>query len=85
MGSRVTIETRYPGGTFDAATQADTWLALRSPSGKLRGVAEWGGSGRNAALFDIPVDESGLWTFVVRTRNKVHRYGRYELRVQLDD
>lgn len=84
-GWRVEVETRYPGGVFDATTQADTWLGIRSPSGKWHGKAEWGGQGRNAALRNISVDESGLWRVVVRSRNKVHRYGRYELRVQRVD
>ena len=43
------------------------------------------GAGRNARISDVVVHETGTWRFLVRTRNKLHRYGRYEVRVrQLD-
>lgn len=84
VGDRVTVETRYPDGTYDAATQADPHLTLYTPSGKLLLKDDDAGFGRNARLFHVPVTESGLWTIQVRSVDRVHRYGRYELRITQD-
>lgn len=80
-GMRVEIETRYPGGIYDATTQADPWLALFDPALERRAVDDDSGFGRNARIADFLVTESGTWTFVVRSRNKVKPYGRYEVRI----
>jgi len=80
-GQVVRIETRYPGGAWDARTQADTFLALHAPEGTRVASDEDSGAGRNARLDAIQVTETGRWTFEVRSRNRTHRYGRYEVRV----
>ncbi len=81
-GQRVEVETRYPGGAGDAGTQADPLLVLFDPSGKRVARDDDSGAGRNARISDIVVHETGTWRFLVRTRNKLHRYGRYEVRVR---
>jgi hypothetical protein len=84
-GQQIEIETRYPDGTLDAATQADPFLALYAPSGKRVARDDDSGYRRNALLTDILVSETGVWRFVVRTRNRLNRYGRYNVRVTLLD
>ena len=83
-GQRLTVETRYPSGIYDAATQVDPHLSLYTPSGKLVGKDDDAGFGRNARLTTVPVTETGRWTLQVRSVDRMHRYGRYELRVQVD-
>ena len=39
--------------------------------------------GRNARIDGLVIDQSGTWTFRVKSRDPVHRYGRYEVRVTL--
>jgi len=80
-GQFVRIETRYPGGAPDARTQADTHLAVFDPQGRRVAADEDGGAGRNARVEGLAVDQSGTWTFRVRSTDPLHRYGRYEVRV----
>lgn len=80
-GQRVDVETRYPAGAYDATTQADTWLALYDPSGKRRAWDDDSGFGRNARIAGFDVGTSGTWHVMVRSKNRVRDYGRYELRV----
>ncbi len=82
-GQLVRLETRYPGGAWDARTQVDTFLTLHAPDGRTVATDEDSGAGRNARLDAVVVDETGRWTFEVRSRNRTHRYGRYEVRVVL--
>lgn len=82
-GQFVTIETRYPDGLWDAGTQVDPYVQLRRPSGGLVASDDDDGPGRNASL-SVLADESGPWRITVRSKNKIHRYGRYQLRVRLD-
>jgi len=84
-GSRVTIETRYPQGVLDAGTQVDPSLALFTPAGRLLRQDDDGGYRRNALLADVLVPQSGSYRFVVRSRNRLNRYGRYDLRVSVAD
>ncbi|HTE06413.1 MAG TPA: PPC domain-containing protein, partial [Planctomycetota bacterium] len=82
-GQAVRIETRYPAGAWDARTQADTFLSVRTPAGKLAATDDDSGTGRNARI-DLPlITQAGRWTFEVSSRNAVHRYGRYEVHVVL--
>ena len=80
-GMRVDVETRYPGGVYDATTQADTWIALYDPAGKRRAFDDDAGFGRNARIAGFDVTSSGTWRFVVLSKNRMSRYGRYEVRV----
>jgi hypothetical protein len=80
-GQEVTIETRYPGGAWDACTQADPFLVLYAPSGKRLATDDNGGTGRNSCISGLAVPESGDYTFMVRSRNGTARYGRYDVRV----
>jgi hypothetical protein len=82
-GQVVRIETRYPGGAADARTQADTQLAVFDPQGRRVAADEDSGAGRNARVDGLAVDQDGTWTFRVRSTDALHRYGRYEVRVQL--
>ncbi|HZM00631.1 MAG TPA: pre-peptidase C-terminal domain-containing protein, partial [Planctomycetota bacterium] len=82
-GSTVTIETRYPGAAADADTQADTWLDVYAPSGALAASTDAGGTGRNAAVVDLPVTETGTWHYSVRTVSSLRRYGKYDVRTLL--
>ncbi len=82
-GQVVRIETRYPGGAADARTQADTQLAVFDPQGRRVAADEDGGAGRNARVDGLAIDQDGTWTFRVRSTDPLHRYGRYEVRVQL--
>jgi hypothetical protein len=82
-GQAVRIETRYPGGAPDARTQADTHLDLFDPQGHKVAEDEDSGTGRNARIDGLVIDQTGTWTFRVESRDRVHRYGRYEVRVML--
>jgi hypothetical protein len=82
VGSIVTFETRYPGGAADADTQADTHLDVYRPSGALLAGSDTGGTGRNAAVQDVAIDESGTWYAAVRSQGGYRRYGRYNVRAQ---
>ncbi len=82
-GQVVSIETRYPGGASDARTQADTQLAVFDPQGRRVAVDEDGGAGRNARVDGLAIDQDGSFTFRVRSTDPLHRYGRYEVRVQI--
>ncbi len=81
-GQLVRIETRYPEGAWDARTEADPFLTLRSPSGELLASDDDGGAGRNA-LLELAVTETGSFRVEVRSRNSMQRYGRYNVRVVL--
>jgi len=80
-GQVVRIETRYPGGAPDARTQADPHLVLFDPAGHKVAEDEDSGAGRNARIDGFVVTQTGTWRFRVESRNRVHRYGRYEVRV----
>ena len=80
-GQAVRIETRYPGGASDARTQADTHVVLFDPQGHKVAEDEDSGTGRNARIDGLVIDQAGTWTFRVESRDRVHRYGRYEVRV----
>jgi hypothetical protein len=82
-GQAVRIETRYPAGAPDARTQADTHLVLFDPAGHKVAEDEDGGPGRNARIDAFVVEQPGTWRFRVESRDRVHRYGRYEVRVSL--
>ena len=82
-GSTVTIETRYPGGAFDADTQADTFLEVFAPSGAPAASTDSGGAGRNAAVTNLLVSETGTWHYSVRTLSAMRRYGKYDVRAVL--
>lgn len=84
-GQTVTVETRYPDDLWDAGTQADPYIQLRRPSGKLAASDDDSGTGRNARISGLAVDETGPWRVVVTSKNRIHRYGRYQLRVRLGD
>ena len=83
QGSTVSIETRYPGGASDADTQADTYLEVFAPSGAPVASTDTGGVGRNAAVDNLLVSETGTWHYAVRTQSAMRRYGRYDVRTQL--
>ncbi len=85
QGQRVTIETRYPDGLWDAGTQVDPFLAFARPNGKTLLTDDNSGTGRNAAIKGVTIDTTGLWRITVSSKNKIHRYGRYELRIRLDN
>jgi hypothetical protein len=82
VGSIASFETRYPGGAADADTQADTQLDVYRPSGALVASAYDGGVGRNAAVKNVAIDESGTWYVAVRAQGGYRRYGRYNVRGQ---
>jgi hypothetical protein len=82
-GSTVSIETRYPGGAGDADTQADTYLEVFAPSGAPVASTDTGGAGRNAAVPNLLVSETGTWHYSVRTLSTMRRYGKYDVRTQL--
>jgi hypothetical protein len=84
-GQAVRVETRYPGGAWDARTQADTSITVHAPGGGKVASDDDSGAGRNARVDALPITESGRWLFEVRSRNRTHRYGRYETRVVLLD
>lgn len=83
QGSIVTIETRYPNNANDADTQADTYLEVYAPSGGMVDSTDTGGAGRNAAVEDLPVTETGTWHYMVRTLSGMRRYGKYDVRAVL--
>jgi hypothetical protein len=82
-GSQVTIETRYPGGAFDADTQADTFLEVYTPTGAMVASTDSGGTGRNAAVANLNVTQTGTWHYSVVAAGSMRRYGRYEARTLL--
>jgi len=82
-GQVVRFETRYPGGASDARTQADTHLVLLDPLGHKAAFDEDGGTGRNARIDAFVADTTGTWRFKVESLDRLHRYGRYEVRVSL--
>jgi len=82
-GQTLTLETRYPGGAWDARTQVDPALALFGPNGKKIAFDDDTGSGRNARIAGLVVPESGSWTVVVSSRNRTSRYGCYEIRAMV--
>lgn len=84
-GQRVEIETRYADGTYDAGTQADPLLVLQDPKGRVVARDDDSGFRRNAWIHDVLIDQTGTWHVMVTTRNRVNRYGRYELRLQILD
>ena len=84
-GQRVEIETRYPGAVVDAGTQCDPYVALVSPNGKVVARDDDSGYRRNALISDVAVNQTGTWYVVVKSKNRRHRYGRYNLRVQILD
>jgi hypothetical protein len=83
VGQSIQIETRYPAGTSDAGTQADPFLALYDPNGRLVAKDDDSGYRRNALLSGVIAGESGTWRFVVKSKNKRNRYGRYNVRVSV--
>ncbi len=84
-GQSVEIETRYPDGITDAGTQVDPFLALFDPSGKLVAKDDDSGYRRNALVQLGSAKTAGTWRFLVRSRNKLNRYGRYNVRVLVDN
>ncbi len=82
-GSQIDAETRYPFGASDADTQADTNVRLRSPSLVLYDDED-SGTGRNGAIRNFVVPETGYWLFRVRTFDNMRDYGRYNYRLQYD-
>ncbi len=83
IGSQIDVELRYPNASGDANTQADTNLRLIAPSGAFW-ENENAGQGRNGAVLDFVVPETGLWRFRVRTNDSIRRYGRYNYRIRYD-
>lgn len=84
VGSVIDIETRYPNGQADANTQCDPELGLWDPNDTKLTSNEDGGTGRNAAILNFTVTESGLWQFRVRSTHSYRRYGRYNYRIRYD-
>lgn len=80
-GAHVVIETRYPGNAWDAGTQADPFLVLFDPQGRRVAKDDDSGVGRNAAIAFV-VEQDGVHTFMVRSKNPRNRYGRYEVQVR---
>jgi hypothetical protein len=80
IGSRIDVETRYPGGAGDADTQCDTYLELYNPGGQLKTSDQASGTDRNALINGFTADETGTWAARVRSTNSVRRYGRYDVR-----
>lgn len=76
QGSVVSVRTLYP--TTPSRTQADTRLLLRSPTG-VDFEDEDSGQGRNAAIDDFLVGETGTWTMRVDTTHAYREYGAYRL------
>ncbi len=83
-GQVLTLETRYPGGAWDARTQVDPALSLFGPDGHKVAFDDDSGPGRNARILGFPVPVSGTWTAVVSSRNRTSRYGCYEIRATLE-
>ena len=84
VGSRITVQTRYPNGASDADTQGDTELSLWNPAGAMAASDQGSGTGRNAKISSFLVDATGPWTFRVRTTSGMRYYGRYNYRVSYD-
>lgn len=83
VGSEVKFVTRYPNGSFDADTQADTRIDVYDPSGELAITDLDSGVGRNARVNDFVVTQTGRWTVSVSAQTSpLRRYGRYEYRAQ---
>ena len=80
-GSQIRVATRYPNGASDADTQADAELDVWTPGGQLAAFDQNSGQGRNGKVDNFLVDETGTWTFRVRTTSTMRDYGRYNYRV----
>ncbi len=81
QGSRVTIETRYPGNASDADTQCDTNLTLWDEDVVLQANEESGGTGRNARISNFTLPSTGDWHWRIRTTSSIRYYGSYEWRI----
>jgi hypothetical protein len=80
-GDIVDFETRYPNGASDADTQVDPHITVFNPAGVSQASNEDGGTGRNALVSDLSINQSGTWFYRVRSNDSIRRYGRYNTRV----
>jgi hypothetical protein len=80
-GSNISIQTRYPGNVSDANTQCDTFMDLFDPNGIKAIDDDSTGTGRNAAINNFVVSETGLWKWRIRSTNSTRYYGTYNWRI----
>jgi len=82
QGSVVNFQTRYPGDSPDADTQADPMIEIFTPLNELVFFDNDSGKGRNAKVTNFPVWQTGTWRTRVTSQNSLlRRYGSYEYSV----